>query len=134
MKFAVGVTDVREMCCYAKVVSQFLGTGDKLLYTIQWMISETADYLAMRLRDLFQMGSINHQLAAFVDNPAQFVAGLTTDPHLVVMIVKYRHHALISAIYGFDVHLPANIGSLSECRFDFANIQRTRMQLRPFPD
>src|SRR5690349_5244001 len=79
------------------------------------------------------MWSKNDQLAAVLDDRAEFVTRLSSDPQFVVMGIEKRNHSLVLSPGVTDVDLATDGGRTAESLANVAGEQRVSDQLPVTP-
>src|ERR1043166_7000226 len=75
----------------------------------------------MRLREFCQVWRVDDQLAAFLDDSAQFVTRFAANPQLVIMRIEQCDHAFVLPTRVANVNLSTDFGGPTK---RFTNITR----------
>ena len=98
----------------AEVGAQLIGPLNHFADLLERRVTILLNQMAVRRGELIQVGRIDDQFPALFNDAAEFVAGLSANPQLIVMFVEQRHHALVLAPGIFDVHAGAHCGGASQ--------------------
>ena len=78
----------------------------------------------MRFGNRSQMWRVDDQFAAFLDDSAELVTCLASDPEFVVMLVEQGHDSLVFSAGVFDMDLAADFRGVPESRAKISGKQR----------